>query len=252
MKAIIIEDEPLAARNLQAVLDEIGGVTVLAILETVAETVEWFESNAQPDLAFMDIHLADGSSFEVFDRAEIRCPVIFTTAYDEYALKAFKVNSIDYLLKPIESESVRNALQKLKTMMPGIERPDELQKIINLLNKNLTYKAHFLVPVKGNKLIPLEATSIHCIYIENGIVKALCHDDRIFVLEYTLDELINMLNPQDFFRANRQFIIARKAIKDVDLWFNNKLLINLKNQAPHKIFISKAKGLEFKKWYTNQ
>ena len=117
MKAVIVEDEVLAARNLKAILDGLGTVQVIAVLDSIAETVEWFSANPQPELLFLDIHLADGSAFEIFDRVDVKCPVIFTTAYDEYALKAFKVNSIDYLLKPVEAGDVQHALKKMKDMV---------------------------------------------------------------------------------------------------------------------------------------
>lgn len=252
MNAIIVEDEVVAARNLQAILNEIGEVSVISTLETISETVEWFKANPNPELVFMDIHLADGSAFEIFERTKITCPVIFTTAYDEYALKAFKVNSIDYLLKPIEEDAVRKALLKFKTFMPWFNSQDELQKIISLLKTKMSYKTHFLVSIKGEKLIPLDVIDIAYIFTENNVVKVHTRIGNNYFLEYTLDELMNMLNPQEFFRANRQFIIARNAIKDMDLWFSNRLSVNLKVSVSDKILISKAKVGEFKTWFTGQ
>jgi two-component system LytT family response regulator len=168
MRAIIVEDEMLAARNLQAILNELGTVQVIAVLDSITETVEWFSCNPQPDLMFLDIHLADGSAFEIFDRTEIRCPVIFTTAYDEYALKAFKVNSIDYLLKPIDVVAVQRALKKLQ----GLTVTDKMQDAVNQLMASFratsTWKTHFLVPAKGDKLIPVQASDIAYFFIETA------------------------------------------------------------------------------------
>ena len=250
MKAIIVEDEMLAARNLQSILSKLGTVQVVAVLDSITETVEWFSYNPQPDLMFLDIHLADGSAFEIFDRTEIRCPVIFTTAYDEYALRAFKVNSIDYLLKPIDSLAVERALKKLQGLTVTDNMQDAVNKLMASFRATSTFKTHFLVPAKGDKLIPVQAVDIAFFYIDNGLVKAVTFDEKSFRFEHTLDELAEMLDPNAFFRANRQFIISRKAIKDIDLWFNNRLSVNLKIPAPEKILISKARISEFKNWFS--
>jgi two-component system LytT family response regulator len=250
MKAIIVEDEMLAARNLQSILSKLGTVQVVAVLDSITETVEWFSYNPQPDLMFLDIHLADGSAFEIFDRTEIRCPVIFTTAYDEYALKAFKVNSIDYLLKPIDTLAVERALKKLQGLTVTDNMQDAVNKLMASFRATSAFKTHFLVPAKGDKLIPVQAIDIAFFYIDNGLVKAVAFDEKSFRFEHTLDELAEMLDPHVFFRANRQFIISRKAIKDIDLWFNNRLSVNLKIPAPEKILISKARIAEFKNWFS--
>ena len=249
MNVIIIEDEELAVRNLQSIFKEIGSITIIAVLESIVDTVEWFELNEDPDLVFMDIHLADGSAFEIFKLVDINCPVIFTTAYDAYALQAFKVNSIDYLLKPIDATTVKKALNKLKSMTKGNVSSDELKKILSIIKPNIDYKTHFLVNIKGDKLIPLIVSDIAYIYIDLNIVKAVTYDQKAFVMQYTIDELSAVLNPKDFYKANRQFIISRKAIKDVDLWFNSRLSINLKPTAPEKILVSKARITDFKLWF---
>ncbi|HEY4788718.1 MAG TPA: LytTR family DNA-binding domain-containing protein [Bacteroidales bacterium] len=252
MNAVIIEDEFLAARNLLSILDETGEVKVIATLESIAETEEWFHTHSKPDIVFMDIHLADGSAFEIFERIHVSCPVIFTTAYDEYALKAFKVNSIDYLLKPIEGEAVKKALQKLKTLTGHADPQSDLQKIISLFKTKASYKTNFLVPVKGDKLIPLNVEEIALFYISDGVIKAQTFDDKTYTLEYTLEELTGLLNPEEFFRANRQFIVGRNAIRDLDLWFNSRISVNVKVTVPEKILISKARVFEFKSWFTGQ
>lgn len=250
MKVLIIEDEILAARHLQRILNEIGKIQILSVLESIVTTLEWFESNPDPDLVFMDIHLADGSAFKIFEYVNISCPIIFTTAYDEYAVKAFKVNSIDYLLKPVTREAVDNALDKLKRLTGGKVTQPEIQQFIASFTKEKSYKTHFLVPVKGSKLIPLQAKDIAFIHIEDGLVKAKTADEKSYILEYTLDELGSMLNPTNFFRANRQFIIARNSIKEVDFWFNSRLSVNLKVTAPEKIVISKVRVSEFREWFS--
>ena len=249
MKAVIVEDEGLAARNLQSILEEIGSIQVHATLESITETVEWFQHHPQPDLLFLDIHLADGSAFEIFDHITIHCPIIFTTAYDEYALKAFTVNSIDYLLKPIDIKSVRRALLKLETLSPKQDEEEKFQMFVDTFRKASLWKTHFLVPVKGDKLVPLQSAEIACIFIDSGVVKAVTFDARTFVMDQTLDELAGMLNPADFFRANRQYIVSRRAVKDIDLWFNSRLSVNLSVSVPEKILISKARVPEFRNWF---
>ena len=249
MKALIIEDEVLAAKHLQYVLDEVGGFTVIGILESISETVEWFKANQPPEILFLDIHLADGSAFEIFNHVNIDCPIIFTTAYDEYALKAFKVNSVDYLLKPIDADAVKNALKKLNGLSASNNIRSDVQNLIDSFRKTSSYKTHFLIPLKGDKLFPVQTSQIACFYIDASLVKVRTFDEKTFTFEYTLDELAIMLNPTDFFRANRQFIINRSSIKDIDFWFNSRLSVNLKVSVPEKILISKARVPEFKNWF---
>jgi two-component system LytT family response regulator len=206
-----------------------------------------------PDILFLDIHLADGSAFDIFDRVKIDCPVIFTTAFDEYALKAFKVNSIDYLLKPIDINSVRKALEKYGKLAARIGSSDtDLQNLLTYFKRNINYKNNFLVPVKGDKLIPLNTDDIAYFFIDYGTVKSISYENKTYNMDNTLDELEDMLNPEIFFRANRQFIISRKAIKDIDLWFNSRLSVNLKVSVPEKILVSKARVPEFRSWFAGE
>lgn len=249
MKVLIIEDEIPAAKHLQQVLKETGGMEVLDVLESIGETIEWFAKNPQPELVFLDIHLADGLAFEIFQHLRINCPIIFTTAYDEYALKAFKVNSVDYLLKPIEKADVQEAIKKLNTLKGSGNLQVALKNLLEGLGMEPKYKSHFLIPSKGDKLIPLQTGNMACFYIDTGIVKAMTMEGTAYPIEYTLDELGTMLDPRVFFRANRQFIISRGAIKDVDIWFNSRLSINLQVSVPEKILISKARITEFKQWF---
>jgi DNA-binding LytR/AlgR family response regulator len=249
MKALIIEDEILSARNLIDILKEIGDIEIVDCLESIAKSVDWFKNNPAPDMVFMDIHLADGSAFEIFNRVSINCPVIFTTAYDEYALKAFKVNSIDYLLKPVDYGSLFNAIQKYKTLTYHGNITRELTGLINAFHKQSDYQVSFLIPGKGDKLIPVLTDNISCIYIENGITRLVENNSTTYYLDSTLDEIMVKLNPDRFFRANRQFIIARDAVKDIDLWFNKRIAVNLKVKTPERIILSRARTSEFKAWF---
>jgi DNA-binding LytR/AlgR family response regulator len=250
MKALVVEDESLAARHLVRILNEIGNIAVICVLDSIASVEEWFRENGQPDLVFMDIHLADGSAFLIFDHVNIACPVIFTTAYDEYAIRAFKVNSIDYLLKPVTHEAVEKALRKLENLTGNQKLSPELQQFLTSYRKERSYKTHFLVPVKGSRLVPLLTGDIAYLSIENGLVKARTFDGKSFILEHTLDDLAAQLNPADFFRANRQFIISKNAIREISFWFNSRLSVDLKVPVTDKILISKVRAAEFRKWFT--
>lgn len=252
MNAVIVEDEKAAVRNLEALLAEVAPeIEVVAVLDSIAESVDWFRAHPAPDLVFLDIHLADGSSFEIFGQADISCPIIFTTAYDEYALRAFKVNSIDYLLKPIGQSDIRKALGKLQRLRSEAPAKEfDYSRLVNLLKRQESYKTHFLVPMKGDKLFPLSVDMILFFYINDGLVKAVVGDGREYTFTQTLDELSDCLNPNLFFRVNRQYLISRKAILDIDLWFNGRLSVNLKFPVRDKILVSKARVAEFKEWFT--
>lgn len=249
MKALIIEDEMMAAQSLQKLLAKVSPDTeVLCVLETVEESVEWLTSHPMPDLLFMDIHLADGSSFAIFDKVDITCPVIFTTAYDEYALKAFEVNSIDYLLKPINKSDLERAMNKYKSLIASHQKPslDGLLEQMGGVRKK--YKSCFLIPER-DKLIPLATSNIAYIFIDTKTVKAIAMDGHTYYLNQTLDEIMAQLDPEQFFRANRQFIISRWSVKDMTVWFGNKLAVNLIVPTPEKIIVSKARVGEFKTWF---
>jgi len=251
MRAVIIEDEIVAAQALKTLIGETDpDIQVIAVLQSIDESVEWFQTGPLPDLVFMDIHLADGSAFTIFEKTNIPCPIIFTTAYDEYALKAFEVNSIDYLLKPINKQDLKRAIDKYKNFS---FHPDTNTELINRLLTSLkqdksSYKSYFLVPEK-DKLIPLATQDIATICIDTKMVKAVTFDNRIYYLDMVLDDLMRQLDPSLFFRANRQYIIAHKAVKDISLWFGNKLSVNLTVPTSERIFVSKARVGEFKKWF---
>lgn len=245
MKALIIEDETAAARNLAAILRQTApDVEIVATLESVEESVEWLRSNPHPDLLFMDIHLADGDSFRIFDAVEIAAPVIFTTAYDQYALEAFKVNSIDYLLKPLNASDVGRALAKLHRLT-SVERSDYGSRVRTLAASRR--EEVFLVHVR-DKIIPLHRSRIAYCYTSNEMVTAYGFDGAAYPLDKTLEALQGLLPESEFFRANRQFIVARQAVKEIAVWFGSRLTLHLTVETPERIVISKARVPEFKAW----
>lgn len=251
MKALIIEDEVLAAQSLQKLITEVAPDTeVIATLQSIEESVAWFDENPMPDLVFMDIHLADGSSFAIFEQVQITCPIIFTTAYDEYALKAFEVSSIDYLLKPINRNDLTRAMNKFNAFVGEKSNNNEaIDALLRQIGMKKSYKSCFLVPER-DKLIPLATANIAYFYIDTKTVKAITLDQHTYYMSQTLDDIMLQLNPDDFFRANRQFIVSRKAVKDLTIWFGNKLSLNLTVKIPEQIIISKAKVSEFKNWFS--
>ncbi len=249
MKAVIIEDESVAAQALQSLIRDIDpDIEIVANLQTIEESVEWFEESPMPELVFMDIHLADGSSFAIFDKTSISCPIIFTTAYDEYALKAFEVNSIDYLLKPINRTDLERALNKFKHLSGNPDKSSLEGLLAQMGGLKKKYKTCFLIPER-DKLIPLSVGNIAYIFIDTKTVKAVTMDNHTYYLNQTLDEMMAQLDPEQFFRANRQFIISRNAVKDMAVWFGNKLAVNLSVPVPEKIIVSKARVGEFKTWF---
>ena len=248
MKALIIEDETAAALNLQAILKQTApGVEVVGVLESVGESIEWLRANPLPDLLFLDIHLADGESFRIFDAVEVPVPVIFTTAYDQYALRAFRVNSIDYLLKPINAADVERALDKLRRLS-GRERADYGSRVRTMAAARR--EEVFLVHVR-DRIIPLRREQIAFCYTSNEKVTACTFDGEAYPLDKTLEALQGVLPEADFFRANRQFIVARAAVKEIAVWFGRRLSLRLSVETPERIVISKARVPEFKSWLTS-
>ncbi len=248
MKAIIIEDETAAVSSLKAVLRQNSMVDIEVIaeqLESIEESVAWFQSSRQPDIIFMDIHLADGLAFKIFEQVNIEAPVVFTTAYDEYALQAFQVSSIDYLLKPITLVSLEHALNKFM-LFNSIEREEHIRRTNTAIrNRNDVKK---LLIMLADKFYPLPVEDIFYFYTAKEKVIAYTLDGKKHPVDRTLDMLSQQLDKQHFFRANRQFIISRKAIKDIDIWLGNRLSVNLLLPIPERIIISKVKTPIFKKW----
>jgi two-component system, LytTR family, response regulator LytT len=252
MKALIIEDELVAGQNLQRLISQLDDdIRVIAVLQSVEESIEWFSLNNTPDVVFMDIHLADGSAFSIFEKVQISCPIIFTTAYDEYALKAFEVNSIDYLLKPINQKNLERAVVKLRSLSTSkTDNADMISSVLAAFKQaKVVYKSNFLIPYK-DKFIPLAIHRIACFYSENKMVKIITEENQVYNIDSSLEDLYTQLDPALFYRANRQYIVAHKAIKDISVWFGSKVSVNLFVTVPDKIIVSKARVSEFKAWYT--
>lgn len=254
MKVIILEDEQLTAKKLISLLKELmPDAEVIGVLQSVSESVEWFANNPMPDLVFMDIHLADNLSFSIFDSVEITCPIIFTTAYDEYALKAFEVNSIDYLLKPVSRTSLQRALDKLNRFTAVHESQEHIELIKKvadtILRGSASYKSSLLVSVR-DRLIPIKVSNIAYIYLEDKNAVVVQYDGTKSRIGGLLDDLMKQLNPAMFYRANRQFIVSKAAVTDITTWFGNRVVINLSVSTPERIVVSRTHVQEFKKWLT--
>lgn len=249
MNVLIIEDEDLAVWGLISKLKRLDPATeVLATLDTVKAAVRWFQENPSPDLAFFDIQLADGLSFEIFDQVKVPCPIIFTTAYDAYALRAFKVNSVDYLLKPVSQEDLEQALSKLQQLRAPA--PPDLGTIRQLLQQMQPrqYKTRFMVKV-GDHLTAVEDQEIVFFFGENKIVWIRHQNGRKYPVEYTLEQLEDLLDPQRFFRLNRQYIAAIDSIKDVVSYSNSRLKVSLHDPMnTDDILVSREKVEAFKGW----
>lgn len=246
MRVVIIEDETAAAQNLTAILRKVcPDVEIVEALDTVVDSVEFFRSKPELDLVFMDIHLADGSSFRIFDSVEISVPIIFTTAYDQYAIEAFKVNSIDYLLKPINEEGVKRAINKWQRLT-SVER-NEYSERVNEVAQNRPVEQTFLVHFR-DKIIPLKSEDVAFFHTFEERVTAYCHNGDKYQIDLTLEALQSKLPSEDFFRANRQFIISRKSVKDISVWFGSRLSANLTLETPERIVVPKARVHDFKEW----
>lgn len=256
MTILIIEDEKLAANRLRGLIETIDTtVEIVGILDSIKGSVAWFEANSQPDLAFMDIQLADGLSFEIFDQVKISCPVIFTTAFDEYALRAFKVNSIDYLLKPVDSEELKRAMDKYQQLHPansgGLPAPSTgistpvMDRVLQMLTRS--YKNRFLVKA-GEHIKTIPVDQINFFYSMGKATFLNSSENKEYDIDYTLEELETLLNPEQFFRINRKFIIAVKSIKDIINYTNSRLKLRLLNSADDDIIVSREKVTAFKGW----
>ncbi len=250
MRVLIIEDEVMAAERLEAMIRKaIPGVDILGILDSISSAVPWFTENEAPDLAFFDIQLADGLSFEVFEKAEVGCPVIFTTAFDEYALKAFKVNSIDYLLKPIDYDELKTAIDKYRSLNDGqpisIPRSQDIDAVLKMLTRK--YKARFVVKV-GERIRSVPVEEIQCFYSMDKASYLQTADNRHYVMDDSLEQVEGLVDPEKYFRVSRKFIIALEAIEDIISYSNSRLKISLKQPAEEDIIVSREKVKEFKGW----
>lgn len=249
MKTIIIEDEKPAARLLQRKLEKIG-IHAQTMLHSVSEAIDWFSGNAHPDLIFLDIQLSDGLSFEIFEKVTIKSAIIFTTAYDEYALKAFKLNSIDYLLKPIDEDDLQIAVQKFKDRMPG-QKPIQIdfEQIKSMLGNPFekAYKKRFTVKI-GQQLKVVLTEDIECFYSENKGTYIHTKDNRDYLIDSTLEVLEHELDPEEFFRVSRKFIIPMKAIKEISMYSNSRLKVILPTYKDDEVIVSREKVADFKAW----
>ncbi|MDT0605947.1 LytR/AlgR family response regulator transcription factor [Croceitalea rosinachiae] len=249
MRVVIIEDEKAAAENLKFLLSEVdAAIQIDDIIETVSGAIDYFSKENTAELAFFDIHLADGISFEIFKQVQINVPIVFTTAYDEYALKAFKVNSIDYLLKPIDKDELREALVKYNRTQQSVPANQQFQEMLQILQiEKKKYKSTYLVHQRDT-LVPLGVDEIAYFTIETGIVKAISFDNNEFIIDEKLEHIESELNPDQFFRVNRQFIVHRKAIENLQLYFNGKLILNLNPKPSEQVIVSKIKAPRLKQW----
>lgn len=244
-RVIIVEDETAAAVNLRSMLQNIDPKTVVVdTLESVEEAVAYFSNSVEADVVFMDIHLADGDSFRIFDSVDINIPIIFTTAYDEYALQAFKVNSIDYLLKPFKEEELRRALDKLERLTTA-ERSAAGRKVREVAAAE---SLNTLLVRYKDKIIPVSMADVAFFYTFAERVTLTTLTGESYPVDKTLEALSQQLTTEEFFRANRQFIVSRRAVKDIAVWFGSRLALNLTLETPERIIISKARVPEFKQW----
>jgi two-component system, LytTR family, response regulator LytT len=241
----------MTARALKFILRKIE--KDIEIMDTVdsIETALEFLKEYQPDLIFSDIHLADGSCFDIYNQIEITCPIIFCTAYNDYAIEAFKTNGIGYILKPFDEESVSAALEKMKKITNFGQKNDfhnlDLEALSRLITIPDTYKSSFLVS-KANKMIPIDISNVAFFYIKNELVMLHTIKNDSYITDYTLDKLESEVNPHDFYRANRQYLIARSLVKEVEHYFARKLIVKTIIPTPEQIIISKVKATDFTKW----
>jgi len=249
LNVIIIEDEKPSARRLQRMLSNID-IEAGAMLHSVSEAVDWFKENKHPDLILLDIQLSDGLSFEIFEQVEVKSAIIFTTAYDEYALKAFKLNSIDYLLKPIDDEELEAAIDKFRENLP---EPHDLLVDINQIKKllinplDINYKKRFTIKV-GQHLRVVDTQDIECFYSDQKATYCYTIDKKNYLLDVSLEQLEDQLDPLKFYRVNRKFIINIEAIADIISYTNSRLEVKLKHFSDHEIIVSRERVKDFKKW----
>ncbi|GAB2671927.1 LytTR family DNA-binding domain-containing protein [Flavihumibacter cheonanensis] len=251
MDILIIEDEQLGVEKLMRLIKSIDeSIQIVGNTRSIKSSVEWLMQHEHPDIILMDIELTDGQSFEIFSHLSIKSMVIFTTSYDEYALQAFKVNSVDYLLKPIKKEELKNALDKFQEWQLKFSSPSvNIKELINGLRQQQpkSWRSRFLVK-QGQKLVSIETSEIAYLYAEGRLSYFITWDKQKFVLDYTIEELEEMLDPQQFYRANRAFIIHIKTVSQIHNYFNGKLKLELQPATDKEVLISREKAAEFKDW----
>ena len=251
MNILIVEDEALSARRLKTMVTEIDPTfRVLDITESVRKTVEWLKDHPAPDLLLMDIELTDGKSFEIFEQVDVKSPVIFVTAYDEYAIKAFKVNSIDYLLKPVKQEELERSMDKLRSLKQQFSKESpgvNIQSLLQEFQRQSHYKERFLIK-QADKMVPVDVAEIA--YFQTRDKNNFIHtiEGIAYITDLSLDEIEKTLNPKNFFRANRQFIVSAAAVVKIHFWFSSKLKIELKPKASEDVVVSREKAMAFRTW----
>lgn len=250
MRVLIVEDETAAYENMVEALRAIDPtIEIAGNTESVGQTAEWLRTHPQPDLIFMDIHLSDGLAFLLFDRMKIETPIVFTTAYDQYAIDAFRVNSIDYLLKPIKSEELLRALEKFRRWMPA-DMNLYLSRLMALAPRP-AYRDKILVPFR-DKLLPLSLTDVACFYTTNKQTCVCLKDGKQYAYPKTLEQIMTMIAPSRFIRANKQYIVSRDSVEEITVWFDSRLLVKLSVDTPEPIYISKNRAMEFKAWMVEE
>jgi two-component system response regulator LytT len=256
MKVFIVEDEELAVKKLRKTLEAVDSTAeVVGIADSIHSSVNWLQNNPTPDLILMDIELCDGQSFEIFDKVEVKSTVIFTTSYDEYALKAFKVNSVDYLLKPVQKEDLKAALaklQNLKTMYATQKDSPSMnvESLVKELQSKLQpkeFRKRFLVK-HAQKLVSVDIEEIAYFYSDGRLNFFKTYDNRKFVVDYTMDELEEMLDPKRYFRVSRSFYVSINCIDQIHDYFGNRLILHLKPAVDKEAIVSREKVTDFKVW----
>ncbi len=248
-KILIVEDEKPAATRLSKLVKGLDTkIEIIGIVDSVEDAVFWFENEQQPDLAFFDIQLADGQSFQIFEQTNVACPVIFTTAFDQYAIKAFKVNSIDYLLKPIDPKELEQAWQKYQTTHRRNDQSiTQLWTAFQQINEQKNFKERFLIK-KGDQYKYLTIKEIAYFYSEEGLTFIMSNDGKRYVIDDKLDQLENTINPKLFFRINRKFIIGENAIQKISTYFNSRLILNVQPSFDGNIIVARERVGSFKEW----
>lgn len=255
MNLLLIEDEAPAARRLTKLISDLRpNWRVLDVIDSVEASVQWLRTFPRPDLLFMDIQLADGISFEIFRQADVQTPVIFTTAYDEYTLKAFKVNSVDYLLKPIDEDELALAVQKFETLRAGSLQtgaatlpPELAQFIAQLAQPKTPYKERLLIK-SGQQMLSVLVDSLAYLYSDEGITFAVDRAGKKYMLDYTLDDADGFLPPRQFFRISRKVIVCQSAISRIHPYFNSRLKLDLQPALAFEVIVSRERVVEFKAW----
>lgn len=255
MKILIIEDEALAVKRLRKVIESIDPeMEIVGVTNSICSSVEWLNNFPAPDLIMMDIELADGQSFEIFKRTQVQSPVIFVTSYDEFAIQAFKVNSVDYLMKPVDREDMEASLQKFrqikKMYASQADSAVNVEKLVEALQERIQpkiFRKRFLIK-QGQKMATVEIEEIAYFFVDGRLTFFKTFDNRKLIVDYTMDELETMLDPADFFRINRSSYVSMKAINEVQDYFGNRYMLSLKPAAEEEAIVSRDRVSDFKHW----